>query len=120
MKGKKPSLKKALLTIVSALLIVVSVSYLANAFNGVFARSNTTVANTSWLSFEDGKIEFEETAGARITPEDGLRSFVYEEKEGIVKVTFKDTATVEWYTRFKDNELTTQDGLIIFYIQNEG
>ena len=115
MKGKKPNLKMALLTIFSALILIVALSYLGNAFSGVFGRSTASVKNTDWISFNQGKISFADGAGTRTTPEDGSKPFSFEETEGVLKCVY-DGGSVEWYTRFSTERLTSQDGLTVFYL----
>lgn len=113
--GGKPSLAKALITIAVALVAIVAISYVGNAFNGVFSRSSETVANTSWISFKEGKIQFSDGSGVRTTPESGSLTFSYEESQGIVKAVYEG-GDVDWFTRISTDKLSARNGLTVFYL----
>jgi len=107
--GKKGLAFKAL----GLALFVAAAVYAGSAIRDVFARSSASVANTTWLSFESGKLTFYEKEG-RWNKSDGVMAFSFAESQGIV--TASSAGTAYYFVRIGEKELTAEKGTVTFYL----
>ena len=84
---------------------------------GIYQRSVESVANTEWISWEEGSLYFTDYQ-AKIVTDTSTSTYNYEERDGTVWMRSEFEGDQIVLVRFKDTRMITSDGKVVFYLKS--
>ena len=103
---------------ISILLAVLAAGwYCFFSMDGVYQRSVESVANTEWISWEEGSLYFTDYQ-AKLVTDTSTSTYNYEEREGTVWMRSEFEGDQIVLVRFKDTRMITSDGKVVFYLKS--